>query len=162
MRNITICAGIIASLLAATPASAQSRPGYLSGNDFFAYCYDGPRSDDFEWCAGYAGGAFEASYLTTMMWVARKYPDISSDEELVNRTLDEMTICPPPGITHWQIAEVAITYMRENITTRQDPAGFLIIRAMGGAFPCWNTSAPELQDLQPSPEQLNGDHDELE
>jgi hypothetical protein len=45
-------------------------------------------------------------------------------------------ICSPPSLTHGQVRDTVLEFMRKHPERLQEPASHLIVAAMAGAFPC--------------------------
>jgi hypothetical protein len=45
-------------------------------------------------------------------------------------------MCPPPSLTHGQVRDTVLEFMRKHPERLQEPAPHLIVAAMAEAFPC--------------------------
>jgi Ssp1 endopeptidase immunity protein Rap1a len=54
----------------------------------------------------------------------------------VGEALDGLAWCSRPGVTLGQTMDVVSKYLRDNPEKLHEPAGLLVLNALGNAFPC--------------------------
>lgn len=93
--------------LAVTTTAAQAE--FISGNDLFNKI----NSDAF------ADRGFALGFITG-----------------VSDALEDVLICAPTGATTGQARDVVLQHLRINPQTRHQGAAFLVVEALGRAWPC--------------------------
>ena len=105
---------VLAVVLLATPATAQTDTSELTGRELYELC---ARNDDF--CVGFIAGAVS----TTRAW--------SLGGELAT-----VPFCLPDGTTYEQLAQVYLAWAEQNLDRLDDIATLVVHEAMAAAAPC--------------------------
>ena len=110
-------AGCSALLTLAVAGSAHA-DSFKTGNEVYAACEDTSAPINWGFCRGYVIGTIDA--LIAQPAIERTKP----------------TFCTPERATVGQMADVAISYMKEHPEERANGAASIVWVAMMTAFPC--------------------------
>ena len=100
----------------ASSAFAFATSSTTNGNKLYEYCGEGQADLNWGYCVGYIVGI--------------------SDAMAAGGSVNGFTACFPPGITTWQIRDVAINFLKNNPADRNDAAAGLVAASIAEAWPC--------------------------
>jgi hypothetical protein len=105
---------VLAAVLLATPATAQTDTSELTGRELYELC---ARNDDF--CVGFIAGAVS----TTQAWS-------------LSGGLPTVPFCLPGGTTYEQLAQAYLAWGEQNPDRLDDVATVVVHEAIAAAAPC--------------------------
>lgn len=124
--------GLAALAICLAPVGALALS--LTGNDLLDFCEGKPGGEPAGFCTGYVAGysrGFEVGRLSEANSIMMDVPDFD-----FAHPIDYRDYCIPRGVSHNQLRDVAVLFLRSHPELRHERASVLIPRALSQAFPC--------------------------
>jgi hypothetical protein len=128
MRSCALLIALCAAIL--SPARAEGPTYFIDGNTLLKWCGLSRTAigSGNPQCIGYLEGV--------------------SDTMSISRAVNNMSACPPEGVTAGQLSDVTYKFLRKNPEKRNLPAALLVTLAFFQAW-CPNESPPPIVNYNP-------------